>query len=124
MSERPEFVTPRTPQKLPSILKTQTRPANPRKKNNNDKIVKGKKLGDHKSRSAELISNEPVVNNGVKTGPHHPHNNGVKTDQKPPKRQRPPRFQNNGRSKSEEVTRSPRKMKKSDERAPSTGCVR
>ena len=116
VAERPEFVSPKTPQKLPSI-NTHSRTANShRKKHNEDKTPTGKKLVDHKSNSSSLITNESP---GASTG------NEVKTDMKVQKRQRPPQFRNR-RSKSEEVTpkRSPRKVKKAEieaeTKAPST----
>ena len=113
VAERPEFVSPKTPQKLPSI-NTHSRTANNhRKKHNEDRINKGKKIVEHKSNSGSLITNDPP---GA--------DNEVKTDLKVQKRQRPPPFPNR-RSKSEEVTssKSPRKIKKTEsgkEEAPRT----
>ena len=106
VAERPEFVSPKTPQKLPSI-NTHSRTANNhRKKHNEDRINKGKKLVEHKSNSGPLITNDPPGAGSA---------NEVKTDLKVQKRQRPPPFPNR-RSKSEEVTsnKSPRKIKKTD----------
>ena len=61
ISERPEFVSPRTPQKLPSI-KSQEDP--PRKRGNN-KLVKGRKTqsqGQNKSnKEVTLINNEAAA---------------------------------------------------------------
>ena len=116
VAERPEFVSPKTPQKLPSINTHSRNANNHRKKHNEDKTPTGKKLVDHKSNSSSLITNESP---GASAG------NEVKTDPKVQKRQRPPLYRNR-RSKSEEVTakRSPRKIKKAESeaeaKAPST----
>ena len=117
INERPEFVSPRTPQKLPSIHSRKL--SNNSRKKQIDRKLKDKKAEDSKSPKKELINNEETIKKLT--------DNKNKTEQQklqPPKRFKPKLHQTR-RSHSVEVPlKSPRKNKKDkdvrSEKAPDT----
>ena len=117
INERPEFVSPRTPQKLPSI--TSTRKFNNSRKKQTDRKLKDKKAEEHKSPKKELINNEESVKK------HSENRNKTEQQQLQPPNRFKAKLHQTRRSHSVEVPlKSPRKNKKDkdarSEKAPDT----